>query len=409
MDIKFFYGQILGIESPWKVEEVLLDTQVQEVNVRVVHDNDAKIFCPECGESASRYDKAPKRSWRHLDSCQMKTFLHCEVPRVNCQNCKDKTLIPPWTKKHSRFTLMFEGFALNLLLATKCDKTAASILRITPKQITKIKNDAVERGLERRGELEAPESLAIDEKSFGKGHNYLTILVSRDEKKVIDLCPERTQAAVEGLLHDCFSEEELAKVKSITMDMWQAYWNAASENLPNAMRIHDRFHVMQHMLKAIDQCRRSEYKKLCKDDKKLLKNIRYTLLKNLKNWQAKDYERHSLLSDSELDTATVFCMKEVLRKIFEDKYNVEEGKEKILNWVELAQEQKISALTRVSKTIESHIEGIANFFHSRLTNSLSESMNSLIQELKSRARGFRNWQRYRVNILFHFGKLDIHL
>jgi len=84
MEVKELYRQILGIEEPWKVSEVELDVKGERIDVQVVHDEGVRWPCPECGELLTVYDHAPERVWRHLDTCQFKTYLHARIPRVNC-------------------------------------------------------------------------------------------------------------------------------------------------------------------------------------------------------------------------------------------------------------------------------------------------------------------------------------
>lgn len=404
MNVESFYSQILGIESPWEITDVDLDVANERVDVHVKFSG--KALCPYCGKVASIYDYAQERTWRHLDSCQMKTFLHCRLPRTDCDTCKVKTLEPSWSKANSRFTLLFESFIIKVLLATKCDAKTAKLLRLTAKEVLGVKNRAVKRGLEIRGELSAPKALGIDEKSFGRGHNYLTILVDHENKSVIDLCKNRTEDAVNSLM-EVYSEKEREKVEAVTMDMWTAFKNATETKFKKAICIHDRYHVASHMSQALEQTRRAEQKTLDKEEGAVLKGLRFTLLRSEAKRTDKDYLRLAKLEDGKLKTMKVFLMKELLRSIFEKKSTAEEATEEIEAWVELAKEQKISNLTRVANMIHNHLKGICNYFKDRLTNSFAETMNSFIQELKSSARGFKNWARYRINIMFHFGKLEL--
>ena len=80
---KDLYARILDIEAPWRVADVELNLQQGEVVVHVEHDGEA-LNCPECGQPARRYDTRQRR-WRHLDTCQYRTILAAEMPRVQCE------------------------------------------------------------------------------------------------------------------------------------------------------------------------------------------------------------------------------------------------------------------------------------------------------------------------------------
>lgn len=90
------YRYLLGVEPPWRVERVELDLVNQRIDVWVNHGKDLQWPCPECGSLVWLYGHAPERSWRHLDSCQFKTFLHARPPRVNCREHGVGEVRLPW-------------------------------------------------------------------------------------------------------------------------------------------------------------------------------------------------------------------------------------------------------------------------------------------------------------------------
>src|SRR3990170_6396639 len=106
------YARILGIEAPWSVTDVELNDAEQVVSVRVVHRGE--LACPDCGKPAPGYD-AKERRWRHLDTCQYRTYLVAEVPRVNCPEHGVKQIDVPWAEPGSRFTALFECLVIDWL------------------------------------------------------------------------------------------------------------------------------------------------------------------------------------------------------------------------------------------------------------------------------------------------------
>jgi len=125
------YQHILGLKTPWSVSSVRLDAEAQQVEITAEHPEGTRFRCPKCDDSAETlpcYDHAVERQWRHLDSCQFRTILKARPPRVNCPTHGVKQVSLPWTLKGSRFTLLFERFAIDVLLATQTVKGAMSIL-----------------------------------------------------------------------------------------------------------------------------------------------------------------------------------------------------------------------------------------------------------------------------------------
>ena len=109
------YRQLLGLSAPWQISQVDLNVTEQEVRVHVAYDlAQAPLLCPACGQAGSCYDLREERTWRHLDSCQFKTYLVARLPRVACAVHGVKTVDAPWCEPHSRFTLAFACFAISL-------------------------------------------------------------------------------------------------------------------------------------------------------------------------------------------------------------------------------------------------------------------------------------------------------
>ena len=108
------YGRIPGIENPWEVTGVELRLEAAEVEVLVAGGRDESYRCPECGGSASRHDSR-RRRWRHLPTCQYRTILTADVPRVRCAKHGVHPIGVPWTDAGSRFTALFEALVIDWL------------------------------------------------------------------------------------------------------------------------------------------------------------------------------------------------------------------------------------------------------------------------------------------------------
>ena len=108
------YTRILGIQAPWQVTDVEVDMLQGQVAVHVEREAGAKLCCPTCGQPASGYDSR-RRRWRHLDTCQYKTFLEADVPRVKCPEHGVVTTSVTCSEPNSGFTAMFEALVIDWL------------------------------------------------------------------------------------------------------------------------------------------------------------------------------------------------------------------------------------------------------------------------------------------------------
>ena len=111
---KDLYAQILGIKSPWQVSSVDLNVPEGKVTVQVEQEEGVRSCCPACGKESSGYDSRTRR-WRHLDTCQYKTILVADVPRVKCEEHGVVTISVPWAEPGSGFTALFEALVIDWL------------------------------------------------------------------------------------------------------------------------------------------------------------------------------------------------------------------------------------------------------------------------------------------------------
>jgi len=85
MDARTPYGKLLGLRGPWHVDLVEVNESVQRVDVWVPHEPGVQVACPDCGVFGPVYDHMAEREYRHLDSCDMATYVHVRLPRSECK------------------------------------------------------------------------------------------------------------------------------------------------------------------------------------------------------------------------------------------------------------------------------------------------------------------------------------
>lgn len=403
MNTEDFYKTILGLDNEWQVADVAMD--ISGGNVFIKLDFCGQSRCPECDTVCACHDHAPTRRWRHLDTCQLETIIEASVPRVECPLHGIRTMHVPWSKPNSRFTILFESLVIEWLKLTKCQKSVSTQLNISSDQVNGIMSRAVSRGLERKKDAPVAQ-IGIDEKSMKRGHHYMTIVSDLSSGIVLSVVEDRTNDSAIKALEEAIPEVHRGEVKAVCADMWPPYATASSEILKNADLVHDRFHVTFHLNKAIDATRRKETRNITGDDKEDMKFSRWVFLKNYENLSDSQVLKFEEAQSVAINTAIVWRHRETFR-IFWNHISEKSAQEYLDNWYESAISASIDPLTKVADMIKNHAAGLLAYIRHRITNAVAENLNGRIQHLKSTARGFRNFKVYKVNILFHFGGLDL--
>jgi len=238
-------------------------------------------------------------------------------------------------------------------------------------------------------------SLAIDETSRAKGHNYVTLAADAEARRVLFVTEGRDAKTIKELAsyledHGCPAEN----ITQTSIDMSPAFISGITKHLPNARITFDKFHIIGHASAAVDKMRRIEQK-----TDKSLKGIRWTLLKDkskLKPEAAADLD--ALIAKITVKrTARAWSYKEQLREILERK-QINVVRAMLERWCKCVMRSKVEPMKEVAKMIRSHLEGIVAWTQTRQTNGFLEAINGLFQASKRRARGFTRLSTIRTVI-----------
>ena len=397
-------ASVFDLGPDWVIERVDVDPDIKELRVRVARRPGAELPCPECGRACRHYDTR-ERKWRNLDAWGFKTFFVCGVPRVECPEHGVATLPVPWAEGRSRYTVEFETEVIAWL-------QEASILAVSRRMkmswnaVSGIMERAVRRGLERR-KTEPVRRLSVDETSFKRRHRYVTVVSDPDAGRVLHVAEGRSREALESF-YEHMGEERLAAVESVSMDMWRPYVAATLARVRGAEEkvAFDRFHVAKHLLAALDKVRRAEHRERQAEGDAALSRTRWKWLVGPAKMTHAEKLAFAKLRKSVEATAQAWAVKEAASKLWD--YRLRGWAERAwLHWLQWADATELGPVRKVAEMIRSHLWGILNAVVLRATNGPAEGINSRIQMVKARSRGFRNQDRFVAAILFHLGGLDL--
>jgi transposase len=402
---KDLYQQILGIRSPWRVAEVELDVKAEAVTVHVELEPGSELACPECGQPCPGYDRRERR-WRHLDTCQFQTILAAQLPRVQCPEHGVRQIGVPWAEPGSGFTALFEALVIDWLREASIQAVARR-MGLSWSAIDTIMRHAVGRGLERRP-AENPRRLSVDETSFRKRHDYVTVVSDQHTGRVLHVADDRTTGSLKSY-YDTLNAEQKEAIESVAMDMWPAYIGATVACVAGAKSkiAFDKFHVAKYLGEAVDKVRRVEHRELVGQGDETLKGSKYLWLYNPQNMALERWRGFKVLRESALRTARAWAIKETAMGLW---HYVSRGwaERGWGAWLEWARRSRLEPMAKVARMIGEHLWGIINAVLLKVDNGAGESINSRIQMVKTRARGFRNKERFRRAIYFYLGGLKLY-
>ncbi len=224
----------LCLKEPWYIMGAEFDSVHNEVHIHVGVRKAAMILCPKCGGSTTRYGYEPtERSWGHSDCLFYRCYIHCQRPRVLCEHCVAQQVKALIERPHSRFTLFFEGYAM-MIMSDVPHRRASALLRCDEKTLTSVLSYWVNRAVKEQN-LSDVSRIVIDKTSFKRGHDYVTVSVNHDKKRIFDVQPRRSNEAVTAMKTKLEQHGgDSANIQAITCDMSAIYLPTTRENFPNA-------------------------------------------------------------------------------------------------------------------------------------------------------------------------------
>ena len=400
---KELFGVALGIEEPVYIDEIAFDSAEGELHIHMNFRRGGRFPCSDCGADGQPVHDTVKKTWRHLNFFQYKCYIHLRTPRTKCPKCGERLWIPPWGRKQSGFTVLFEAFVMALAKEMPMSRIG-ELVGEQDTRVWRIVRHHVGKAYEKK-EFSAVEKVGCDETSSRKGHNYVTVFADMDSGKVLFATEGKDSNTIKAFAEELPKHEAKAEqIKEVTIDMSPAFIAGTRDYLPNASVTFDKFHVIQSLNKAQDEVRRTEQKK-----NPLLKRSRYIWLKNPENLTRAQKKHMESLRFENLKTAKVYQMKLTFQDIYRTIKEPETAEEAIKKWLSWAARSRIEPIKAFAKMIKAHFAGILRYFTSRLTSGAMEGINSRIQEIKRRARGYRNINNFIAMIYLEAAGLDFAL
>lgn len=371
-----------------------------------------RLHCPRCRYSTrARYDTRTVASrWRGLDMGRRKVSVRARLRRLACPTHGVCTEGVPFAPAGSRFTTDLED--LVAYLATKMDKsTIARLVRIDWDTVGRICQRVVERGLDEE-RLDGLVSIGVDEVSWKRHHNYLTLVTDHDAKKIVWGAEGKDTDTFDGFFAD-LGAERADQLEAVSTDMGAAFIKSASNNALNAVRCIDPFHAVQLVTEALDEERRKAWNELRQlpdqNAAKTFKGARWVLLKRPENLTDEQAATLRKLRNRGGAVWRAYSLKEAFRAIFVGDLNQQQSTTALDRWCAKASRSRLPAFVRVAKTIRKHRDGILTAIRLGINNARAEGLNNHVRLIIRRAYGFHSATAALALVMLSCGPITLRL
>jgi transposase len=398
--------KLLGEWEGFEVERVEHETEGDDVFgapaprlVLVLRANaDVPKRCSQCGEIVEKIHDVSVRRVRDLPLGAWDTWLEFPRARLHCPRCGPTVDAVPWLDRYQRMTTRLAEKIARLAQVLPIKQVAAwfGVGWDTVKQID-------QRALAGRlgaaaDHLDGIRRIAIDEFAIRRGHQYATVVLDLERKRVVWIARGRDQEALRGFL-TALGPTRCSAVEAVAVDRWKPYAAELRVHCPQAALVYDRFHIVaKYGLEVIDRVRVDETNRLAaasgpgrvRDARRVIKGARWLLLRNKANLRT-PAERVRLRELLRANRALfiVYVLKDDLKRLWQ--YRSQSAARRFwLEWRRRALRSRIPALARFTKMLERHLDGILSHCRYPINSGVLEGCNNKINVLKRVAYGYRD-------------------
>jgi transposase len=353
-------------------------------------------ICPCCGSKDVTTKGSKTRILKTVPMFPYKILLSVFVPRLSCKKCgairfMDIKIADPYKS----YTKRMEKYVI-LLSAKMCIKSIATELNLDWGAVKSIIKSHLEKEYS-KPDLRNITMISIDEISIKKGHKYLTVVIDAITGNPLYVGDGKKAEALDGFWK-LLGKRRAKRIEAVAIDLGSAYISAVTKNIPHATIVYDHFHVIKRVNKAVDDLRKEVYKHAKQKDRDFIKGLKYVLLKNEEDLDSDGLKRLEKLTTMNSILSQAYILKEDIRQIW-TKQNRSRAKTSIKSWIATCRATGDKILSQLANSIESHMNGILDWYKYKINSGRIEGINNKIKLVKRMAYGFRDLDYFKLLIL----------
>jgi transposase len=346
-----------------------------------------KLICSGCGKHVGGIHEVLEREVRDLPWCLYKATVVVELCRVRCPECGPKIERVTQLPGKSPFSKRFED-AVGEACEIASARQVARRMQLAESTVRAIDRRYLERWAAGR-KKPALKQMGVDELYLGKSDKFITVVSNLETGEPLWFGYERKKDTLDEFFRSQLSRGQRSRIEAACVDMHVPFKKSIQEWAPQCAIVYDKFHVMQHANKAVDEVRRSEYFRHGGWRRKLVKGKRWLLLSRWSNLsEAKQSNLKELLRlNRRLEKA--YLMKESLDQLWKQR-TADEASRYLDDWVRQLRWQRLPSMEKLAHLLVDHRDGILNSYKVNVRFGVVEALNGNIRILLRRGRGYKN-------------------
>jgi transposase len=346
-----------------------------------------KLICSGCGRKFTEAHDYREREVRDLPWGEYRTTVVIEVYRVCCPNCGVKVEKVPQLPSKAPFSKRFEE-AVGGACESASVRQVARQFKLAASTVRAIDLRYLERWKVTRRKIPLKE-MGVDEIYLGKTMKFITVVSNLESTEPVWFGQDRKQETLDEFFQTQLSAMQRKRLESVCVDMWQPFTNSIQQWARNCQIVYDKFHVLQHANRAIDEVRRAEFFRKGGSMRGVVKGKRWLLLTRWVNLDSKKRQQLNELFALNRRVMKAYLLKESLERLWTYRY---EGAmlRYLQSWIDQLRWQRLVPFQNLARMLLDHLDGILNYCRTKVRFGVVEAINSNIKSLLRRGRGYKN-------------------
>ncbi len=346
-----------------------------------------KLECSGCGRKFQNAYDSNERAVRDLPWSEFRTTVHIEVYRVKCSECGVKIEKVPLLPSKAPFSKRFED-AVGQACEGASARQVARRFGLPESTVRAIDRRYLERWAASRRQP-ALRQMGVDEIHLGKKQKFLTVVCNLETAEPLWFGRERKKETLDEFFQEELSARQRRGIEAACVDMWEPYRLSIEQWAPQCRIVYDKFHVMQHANKAIDEVRRAEFFRKGGRMRGLVKGKRWLLLSRWVNLTSGRRQELNRLFALNRKVFKAYVLKESLDRVW--TYHYEGAMLNYLQrWIDQLRWQRLEPFQKLALMLLDHLDGILNYCRTKVPLGVVEAVNGNIKLLLRRGRGYKN-------------------
>jgi len=346
-----------------------------------------KWVCSGCGRRVTAIHEIYEREVRDLSCFAYTTTVVIELYRVRCPDCGVKAERVEQLPSKAPFSKRFED-AVGQACEGASARMVAHRLGLAASTVRAIDQRYLERWRQSR-RMPVLRQMGVDEIHLGKKQKFLTVVSNLETGEPLWFGRERKQETLDGFFRTEMSAMQRSRITAACVDMWEPFTKSILQWAPQAKIVYDKFHVLQHANRAVDEVRRTEFFRKGRQTREMVKGKRWLLLTR---WTNLDRGKRGILNELfrlNWRILKAYLLKESLERLW--NYHYEKAALNYLNrWIDQLKWQRLKPFEDLAAMLLRHQEGILNYCRTKVPLGVVEAVNANIKALLRRGRGYSN-------------------